>query len=650
MRVYKLAKELGLSSKELIEKLKEFKLDIKGHMASIDEETAEIVRHELEDYLQKKKRELEEKRRKEFKIVEVDFPLTVKDLAVKLKVKPKELIERLIKKNIFANINQTLDKEICLKIAEEYKIELKEKPSDEEKVLELHKKEKESENLTPRAPVVTLMGHVDHGKTLLLDAIRKSNIVDREAGGITQHIGAYKVKFDNHQISFLDTPGHEAFTAMRARGANVTDIVVLVVAVDDGVMPQTKEAIDHAKAANVPIIVALNKIDKPHINIDKVKQQLQEVGLRSEDRGGDIITVPVSAKTGEGIDHLLEMIILQAEILELKANKNALASGTVIEARKTKASGATATVLVQNGTLKVGDVIITGLHFAKVRAMINDRGERVNLAEPSTPVEILGLSGVPEVGDQFYVVDDEKKAKEIIKKRREQRRKEEISPTVKRVSLEDLSREIQKGKIKTLKVIIKADVQGSVEAICSSLEKISTSEVKLDIIHEGVGNITESDVMLAIASEAIIIGFGVGIESKANEVAKTKRVEIKLYSVIYELISDVKAAIEGLLEPQIKRTFLGRAEVRQVFEISKFGMVAGCMVTKGVIVRGAEVQILRNKEVIYTGTIDSLKRFKDNVKEVREGFECGIGFSNFNDIKVHDIIEVFKVQKIEKKL
>jgi len=650
MRVYKLAKELGLSSKELIEKLKEFKLDVKGHMASIDEETAEIVRHELEDYLQRRKRELEEKRKKEFKVVEVDFPLTVKDLAVKLKIKPKELMEKLIKRNVFANINQTLDEEICLKIAEEYKVELKEKPSEEEKILELHKKEKESENLTPRPPVVTLMGHVDHGKTLLLDAIRKSNIVDREAGGITQHIGAYKVKFDDHQISFLDTPGHEAFTAMRARGANVTDIVVLVVAVDDGVMPQTKEAIDHAKAANVPIIVALNKIDKPHINIDKVKQQLQEVGLKPEDRGGDVITVPVSAKTGEGIDHLLEMIILQAEMLELKANKDALASGTVIEAKKTKASGAMATVLVQNGTLKVGDVIITGLHFAKVRAMINDKGERVNTAGPSTPVEILGLSGVAEVGDHFYVVDDEKKAKDIIKRRRDQKRKEELRPVAKRVSLEELSKEIQKGRIKTLKLIIKTDVQGSIEAICSSLEKISSSEVKLDIIHKGVGNINESDVMLAIASEAIITGFGVGIESKANEIAKAKRVEIKLYSVIYELISDVKAAIEGLLEPQIKRTFLGRAEVRQVFEISKFGMVAGCLVTKGVIIRGAEVQILRDNEVIYTGIIDSLKRFKDNVKEVKEGFECGIGFSNFNDIKVQDVIEVFKVQRVEKKL
>ena len=650
IRVYKLSKELGITSKELISKLKGLSVDVRGHMSSVDDETAEIVRHELEEYAQEKKKERQDKKKKEFRVIEIIFPLTVKDLAVKLKIKPNELIQKLMKKNIFANLNQVLDRKICERIAEDYKIELKEKPSEEEEVLQLHKEQKKTEKLKPRAPIVTLMGHVDHGKTLLLDAIRKTNVVDREAGSITQHIGAYEVEINNHRITFLDTPGHEAFTAMRARGAKVTDIVILVVAVDDGIMPQTKEAIDHARAAKVPIIVAINKIDKPHTNVDKVKRQLHEIDLIPEDSGGETITVPVSAKTGEGIDHLLEMIALQAEILELKANPDTPASGTVIEAKITKDSGIMATILVQNGTLKVGDVIISGLQYAKARAMFDDKGERVDEAGPSTPVEILGLSGVPEAGDQFYVVGHEKKAKSIIEKRRLKRREEKLAPIAKKISLEDLSEAIQKGKIKTLKAIVKADVQGSLEAICLSLDKIKNSEVELAIIHKGVGNVNESDVMLSVASRALIIGFGVGIESKANKMAKSKSIEIKLYSIIYELISDVKTALEGLLEPQIKRNFLGRAEIRQVFKISKFGMVAGCMVKKGTITRGEEIQVKRNDETIYTGRVDSLKRFKDDVKEVKEGFECGIGFSNFNDIKVGDIVEIFHIEKIKRKL
>ena len=650
VRVYKLAKELGITSKELISKLKELSVDVRGHMSSVDDETAEIVRHELEKYAQEKKKERQGKRKKEFRVVEIIFPLTVKDLAVKLKIKPNELIQKLMKKNIFANLNQVLDREICEQIAEDYKIELKEKLSEEEEVLQLHKEQKKAEKLKPRAPIVTLMGHVDHGKTLLLDAIRKTNVVDQEAGSITQHIGAYEVEINNHRITFLDTPGHEAFTAMRARGANVTDIVILVIAVDDGIMPQTREAIDHARAAKVPIIVAINKIDKPHTNVDKVKRQLHEVDLIPEDSGGETITVPVSAKTGEGIDHLLEMIALQAEILELKANPDTLASGTVIEAKITKDSGIMATILVQNGTLKVGDVIISGLQYAKARAMFDDKGKRVDEAGPSTPVEILGLSGVPEAGDRFYVVEHEKKAKSIIEKRRLKKREEKLAPIAKKISLEDLSEAIQKGKIKTLKAIVKADVQGSLEAICSSLDKIKNPEVELAIIHKGVGNVNESDVMLAVASRALIIGFGVGIESKANKAAKGKSIEIKLYSIIYELISDVKTALGGLLEPQIKRNFLGRAEIRQVFKISKFGMVAGCMVKKGTIARGEEIQVKRNDEIIYTSRVDSLKRFKDDVKEVKEGFECGIGFSNFNDIKVGDTVEIFHIEKIKRKL
>lgn len=650
VRVYKLAKELGLSSKELIGKLKELKVDVSGHMSSIDEETAEILRHELHGYIEKVQIQRQQRQKKEFKVVEVNLPLTVKDLAVKLQIKPNELIQKLIKRNIFANINQALEKEVCIKIAQAYKVELKEKLSDEEEVLELHEEKKDKKDLIARAPVVTLMGHVDHGKTLLLDSIRKTNVVDKEAGGITQHIGAYEVIFNHHKITFLDTPGHEAFTAMRARGAHITDIVILVVAADDGVMPQTIEAIDHARAAGVPIIVAVNKIDKSNISIDKVKRQLQKIDLVSEDLGGEAITVLVSAKTGEGIDHLLEMIILQAEILELKANPDRLARGTVVEAKLTKGSGVMTTILVENGTLKVSDIIIMGLHYAKIKAMFNDKEQRINSAGPSTPVEILGLSGVPEAGDTFYAVEDEKKAKSIILKRRLEKREKELTVSSKIISLEDLSEAIRKGKVRTLKVIIKTDVQGSLEAICSSLEKIKGAEVELKIIHKGVGNINESDVMLAIVTEAVIVGFGVGKESKANNTAKSNNIEIKLYSVIYELISDIKTAMEGLLEPHIKRIFLGRADVRQVFKVSKVGMIAGCMVSKGVITRNIEAQVIRDKEVIFTGNIDSLKRFKEDVKEVKEGFECGLGFKNFNDVRAGDTIEVFRLEKIKKTL
>jgi translation initiation factor IF-2 len=650
IRVHELAKEIGISSKELIAKLKELKVDAKSHMSTVDKETAEIVRHELEEYAKEKKQEQEKERERKLKTVQVHFPLTVKDLAIKIGIKPNELIKKLMKKSIMANLNQTLDERICKEIAEQYKVNLIEKPSDEEQVLKLHEEQKKTKNLETRAPVVTLMGHVDHGKTLLLDKIRESNIADQEAGSITQHIGAYEVKIGGNKITFLDTPGHEAFTAMRARGANVTDIVILVIAVDDGVMPQTKEAIDHARAADVPIIVALNKIDKPHVNIDKVKGQLQEADLTPEDLGGEIITVAVSAKTGEGVEHLLEMITLQAEMMELKANPEALASGVIVEAKKSTKSGAVATVLVQNGTLRVQDIVISGLHFAKVRAMINDRGEPIKEAGPSSAAKILGLSGIPEVGDSFYVVENEKKVKSIIDKRRKQKRENKLAAFSKKITLEDITEQIQKGQVKTLKVILKTDVQGSLEAITSSLEQIKSEEVKLDIIHQSAGSVNESDVMLALASSALIIGFGVGVESKASQIAKSKGIEIKLYSIIYELISDVKAVMSGLLEPQVKRTFMGRADVRQVFDISKLGMVAGCMVTKGTIIRGEEVQVKRNDEVIYNGRVDSLKRFKNDVKEVKEGFECGIGFDNFNNIKVGDTIEVFRVEKIKRTL
>ena len=643
VRVHKLAKELGFSSKELIVKLRELSVSVKGHMSVIDDETAEILRHELEEASKKKRKEVEKIKRKDFKEIEVIYPLTVKNLAIKLQIKPNELIGKLIKLNIFANINQTIDKDVCEKIAEPYKVELKEKLSDEQELIQLHEVKENSKKRVHRAPVVTMMGHVDHGKTLLLDAIRKANVVDGEAGGITQHIGAYEVDFSGHDITFLDTPGHEAFTAMRARGAHVTDIVVLVVAADDGVMPQTIEAIDHAKAAKVPIIVAINKVDKPNINVDKVKNQLQELNLTPEEWGGEIICVCVSAKTGEGIEHLLEMVLLQAEILELKADPDTYASGTIVEAKICKGSGVVATALVQSGTLKLQDIVVTGLHYARVKAMINDHGKRINKAGPSAPVEILGFSGVPEAGDTFYVVDEEKKARSIVEKRRHKKREKDLMPQARALTLEDLSKEIQKGKIKILNVIIKTDVQGSLEALCASLNKIESEEVELNLVHKGVGNINESDVMLAVVSGAVIIGFGVGKDVKASETAKSKGVEIKLYSVIYEAISDIRSAMEGLLEPHIKRSLEGRAEVRQVFKVSKVGTIAGCMVVKGAIVRGMESKIIREDENIFTGTVDSLKRFKNDVKEVKEGFECGIGFRNFNNIKAGDLIEVFNL-------
>ena len=650
IRVFKLAKELGFSSKELIDKLKKLKVKVKGHMSSVDDETAEILRHELKGMSEKKKEKKEKEKKKDVRFVEATFPLSVKDLAIKLQTKTNELISHLIKKNIFANINQSLEKDVCQQIAADYKVELQEKLSDEEELIQLHKESSDKGKSVSRAPVVTLMGHVDHGKTLLLDAIRKSNVVDGEAGGITQHIGAYEVIHNKHKICFLDTPGHEAFTAMRSRGAHVTDIVILVVAADDGIMPQTIEAIDHAKAAKVPIIVAINKVDKPNINIDKVKTQLQEMDLTPEDWGGEIITVNVSAKTGEGVDALLEMVLLQSEMMELKADPDKFASGTVIEARLTKGSGIMATVLVADGTLRLQDIIITGLHYARIKAMINDHGGRLEEAGPSTPVELLGLSGIPEAGDVFYAVDDERKAKAIVEKRRHHKREKDLLPKGKIITLEDLSKEIQKGKIKILNLIVKTDVQGSLEALCASLDKIQSSEVELNIVHKGVGNVNESDVMLAIVTQSIIIGFGIGKEQKTSEIARDKSVEIKLYSVIYEAISDIRTAMEGLLEPHIKRTLVGRAEVRQVFKVSKVGTIAGCMVSKGAVKRGMEAKVVRDDEIIFTGTIDSLKRFKEDVKEVKEGFECGIGFRSFNNIKNGDFIEVYSIEKIKKTL
>jgi len=643
IRVHQLAKKLNMTSKELIAELKRLKVDVKGHMSTLDDETALLVQHELKKKLPPK----EEKISPPKKLVKVKFPTRVGGLAVKLGVKPNELIKRLMKLNVFANINQSLEKDIAKSVAEEFGVELVSLPTEEE--LLLAREAEAPAKLVPRAPVVTMMGHIDHGKTSLLDVIRRTNVTAKEAGRITQHIGAYEVKLDKGQVTFLDTPGHEAFTAMRARGAVVTDLVVLVVAADDGVMPQTIEAIDHARAAGVPIVVAINKIDLPAADPDRVKGQLKEVGLVTEDLGGKTVAVCVSAKTEKGIDELLEMLLLEAEMLELKANPARPARGVVIEGKLSTGRGAVATVLVQNGTLRVNDIVISGHHFGKIKSMMTDRGHRIKEAEPSMPVEISGLSDVPQAGDQFFVVADERMAKEVCLKREAELKGKRLE-AVTRVSLEDLSRKIKEGQIKELKLIIKADVQGSVEALSQSLEKLATKDVKLKVIHGGVGGVNESDIMLAAASGAIVIGFHVRPDPEVDDVVEREGVDVRIYDIIYEAIDDIRQAMEGMLEPTLKEVILGRAKVLQTFKVSKVGTVAGCMVQKGSLTRGTRVHLIRDNVVIYDGRIGSLKRFKDDVKTVETGFECGIGLENYNDIKVGDIIESFQIEKIAKKL
>jgi translation initiation factor IF-2 len=583
------------------------------------------------------------------KELEVKFPITLKDLSVRLQEKPSSLIKVLLDMRMMVGINQALEEETANIICEKFGFRIIRAPDEEELVLRSHQEADSPKDLKQRPPIVTLMGHVDHGKTSLLDAIRKSKVVDSEHGGITQHIGAYRVVLPTGEITFLDTPGHEAFTAMRARGASITDIVVLVVAADDGVMPQTQEAIDHARAAGVSIIVALNKIDKPQAEPDRVKKQLAGLNLTPEDWGGKTITVPVSAKTGQGIDLLLEMLLLEAQMLELKANSARLAKGVVVEARMTKGRGPVSTLLIQNGTLHLNDNIIVGRYYGKVRAMFNDHGHSVNEAPSSFPVEVLGISGIPDAGEQFFVVEDEKAAKEIALKRQEQARQSEVK-AVKRISLEDLHAQIQEGKIKELKLILKADVQGSLAAISDTLNKLNVSEIKLDIIHEGVGNINTSDAILAVASNALILGFNVSADERAKELAAKEGVDIRTYNIIYELANDIKAAVEGMLEPKLKKTFLGRAEVRKVFKLSRSGTVAGCFVSKGKFTRTCEISLSRNGEVVFEGKLSSLKRFKDDVREVMEGFECGMALAGFDNLQEGDVIEAFEIEKIARKL
>ena len=583
------------------------------------------------------------------KEMQLDLPINVKDLAVKFQIKPSAIIKQLLDSKIFVNINQLLDEEVVNNVAKFFGFAITKIPTQEEKLLEVHEKEDKA-LLKPRPPVVTFMGHVDHGKTSLLDIIRKTTVAQREHGGITQHIGAYEVKVKNGKISFLDTPGHEAFTAMRARGANITDIVVLVVAADEGIMPQTIEAIDHARAANVPIIVALNKIDKTQADADRVKKQLSEIDLMAEDWGGKTIIVGVSAKTGKGIDTLLEMILLEAEMLELRANPDRNASGVVVDARLSKGRGPVATIIVQNGTLHLNDFMIAGNHYGKIRAMFNDHQVALTHAGPAAPAEILGLSGVPEAGEKFYVLKDEKVAREIITKRQDLSRQTRMQP-IARLSLEDLSAQIKEGRaIKELRIILKADVQGSLEALSDSLKKIDSAEVQLLIIHSAIGAINTSDVILAAASNAVIIGFHVEMDELAKEKAGKEGVDVRTYRIIYDAINDIKAALEGLLEPKLKKIFLGRIEIRQMFKLTKSGQVAGCFVVKGKVNRAAQIEVVRNGEVVFEGKVGSLKRFKDDVREVAEGFECGLTIAGFDDVMVGDIVEAFEIEKIARKL
>lgn len=713
-RLYELAKELGLTSKDLINKAKEVNINVSNHMSTIESDEEKIIKNLFIKKVDSKENIPTESKGKNAEHVkdvsgqEYDGNFTKKDDSKKVVKKPAavkkvdksgrrsnyrndrrrgksgpsqfvkeepsgpkkpiklgnnvsikdfsektgktvvEIIKRLLLLGVVATINQDLDYDTAALIAAEFGIEIERTIDKDDEDLLLNDIDDKEEDLKPRPAVVTIMGHVDHGKTSLLDAIRQTNVIATEAGGITQHIGAYTVNIEGKKIAVLDTPGHEAFTAMRARGAKVTDIAILVVAADDGVMPQTVEAINHAKAANVTIIVAINKIDKTGANPDRVKQELAEHGLLVEDWGGDTICVPVSAKKRIGIENLLEMILLVAEMQELKANPNRKAKGTVIEAKLDKNRGPVATVLVQNGTLNVGDFFIVGTTYGKVRTMIDDKGKNAKKAGPSTPVEITGLSEVPDAGDIFIIVTDEKVARQISDKRREKYREEHLQSNQK-ITLEDLFNQIQAGKVKDLNLIVKADVQGSVEALKQSLERLSNEEVKIRAIHGGVGAITETDVMFASASNAIIIGFNVRPQPAAITLSEKDKVDIRLYRVIYDAIEDIESAMKGMLEPEYKEAVLGHAEVRATFKASSIGTIAGCYVTDGKINRNNEVRIVRDGVVIHEGKISSLKRFKDDAKEVNTGFECGISIERFNDIKEEDVIESFTIEAVPRK-
>ncbi|SHJ90904.1 translation initiation factor IF-2 [Paramaledivibacter caminithermalis] len=676
-RVYQLAKKIGVSSKELIAKLNEFDLEVANHMSTLDDEDANLIleyyqsedkeengnkgKNNKTNYNKKSKnKNIKDKDKKseeenltnqnntKEKELKLSEKIVVKELAEKLNVNPNDLIMKLMNLGTMAAINQEIDFETAEVIATEYGFSCILENTQEDMEDDIFEEIIDNpEDLVKRAPIVTVMGHVDHGKTSLLDAIRETEVTAGEAGGITQHIGASEVKINGEKIVFLDTPGHEAFTTLRARGAQITDIAILVVAADDGVMPQTIEAINHAKAAGVPLIVAVNKIDKLNANPDRVKQELSEHGVLIEEWGGDVVCVPVSAVKGEGIDHLLEMIILVSEMQELKANPNRPAMGTIIESEVDKGKGPVATVIVQTGTLSVGDSIIAGHTYGRVRAMFNSKGKRIKKAGPSTAVEILGLSDVPEAGDKFIVAKDDKTARQIAEKRQQEIRAKNLRVNQK-VSLEDLFNQIQQGKVKDLNVIVKADAQGSVEALRQSLVKLTNEEVRVNVIHGAIGTITESDILLASASNAIIIGFNVRPSSSVTNLAERENIEIKTYRIIYEAIEDIEAAMKGMLEPEYKEVVLGKIEVRATFKVPNIGVIAGGYVLEGKVTRSSSARLVRDGIVIFEGKISSLKRFKDDVKEVLTGYECGIGLENYNDIKEGDIIESFIIEEVSR--
>ena len=690
IRVYELAKQYGVSSKEFVEELHGYGIPIKNHMSTLDAETVQSI--EVERNAAKPppaeppeaKAELPSTKKKtkkakkvaavsaidEAKVVDIKKESLKKDAAIseekavttvpqiqegvtvgllasELGFKGTEMIMRLMKLGIMASINQRLDYETLKVISDQFGFKAVRRLTLEEQILQ--DEPDDAASLAARSPVITIMGHVDHGKTSLLDAIRQSNVMDTEAGQITQHIGAYHVELESGSVVFLDTPGHAAFTAMRARGAQVTDIVVLVVAADDGVMPQTVEALNHAKAAEVPILVALNKMDVENARPDYVKQQLAEYDLVPEEWGGQTIFVEISAKERIGIEELLEMLLLEAELLELSANPNKPARGTVAEAKLDKGRGPVATVLVQSGTLQVGDAFVAGRYYGKVRAMINDRGQRVKDAPPSTPVEVLGFTGVPEAGDQFFAVDSERDARTLSESRQEQHRATQLGPQS-RVSLDDLFDQIREGDIKELNVIVKGDVQGSVEAVLDSLQGLSTDEVKINVIHQAVGGVTETDVLLASASNAIVVGFNVHPTTGALIAKENEDIDVRTYSVIYDLISDVKSAMEGLLEPEVREVVVGRGIVRELFRTPRMGTIAGSYVNWGRIIRNYALRILRDNRLIYEGRVDSLRHFKDDVTEVQANYECGIGVGAFDDFKVDDVLECYTHERIPRSL
>jgi len=673
MRVYELARDLGISSKSLIEELRNQGIEVKSHMSTMDEETAGLVLdlyrpQEVAIVTNSSATESPEMPSPQLAqptprsvelpppvpqpeltamIVRLPEAVTVKDFAETLHFKTKDVLMQLMSLGTVASINTVIGLDVANAVAQKLGKDVL--LISEEEALERPEDIAETGDLEPRAPVVTIMGHVDHGKTSLLDAIREANIQATEVGGITQHIGAYEVETPKGKIVFLDTPGHEAFTAMRARGAQITDIVVLVVAANDGVMPQTREAIAHAKAAGVPIVVAINKIDLPDANPDRVKQQLSELELIPEEYGGSTIFVEVSAKRKVGLEDLLEMILLQAEILELQSDTHQLAKGTIVEAKLDKTRGPVATVLIQKGTLHVGDAYVAGVHYGRVRAMFDDRSRKMSAAGPATPIEVLGFADVPAAGDTFTVVEDERKARHISSIRQEKLRTKQLSQT-NRVTLDDLYRRISTGEVKDLNLIIKGDVQGSVQALWDAIAKLESEKVRLRLIHGSTGAITESDIMLASASNAIVIGFNVRPIPKAAELAAQERVDVRLYTVIYEAISDVEKAMVGLLKPTYNEKMLGRAEVKLLFHISRVGAIAGCHVREGVIRRNTSARVLRDSVVVYEGRVASLRRIKEDVEEVAAGFECGIGLGRYQDIKEGDVIESFILEEVAPQL